>query len=126
MHRPENLRRSVTAINAALRGTKRLDLFECARVDHNYPIEEIIGNLKALVEEGLFDHIGISECSAATLRRAHAVHPITAVEIEVSPWSIEEETKKVLAVAKELDIAVCAYSYVFSRPRRTTTHAFSG
>ena len=52
------------------------------------------GVLSGLVKEGLFDHIGMSECSAATLRRAHAVHPITAVEIEVSMWSYEEETKK--------------------------------
>lgn len=92
--RPENLRRSVTAINAALRGTKRLDLFECARVDHNHSIEDTTRTLAALIKEGLFDHIGMSECSAETLRRANAVHPITAVEIEVSPWSYEEETKK--------------------------------
>ena len=102
----------MTAINAALRGKKRLDLFECARVDPSRPIEETIGHLKALITEGFFDHIGMSECSADTLRRAHTVHPIAAVEIEVSPWSIEEETKKVLATAQELGIAVVAYSWV--------------
>lgn len=84
----------MTAVNAALRGKKKVDLFECARVDHTRPIEDIIRDLSSLVEEGLFSHIGMSECSAETLRRANAVHPITAVEIEVSPWSIEEETKK--------------------------------
>ena len=57
-------------------------------------------------------YLGLSECAAETLRRAHAVHPIAAVEIEVSPWSIEPETKKVLAAAEELDVAVIAYSFV--------------
>lgn len=94
LHSTQNLRRSVTAVNAALRGTKRLDLFEPARVDVSRPIEDITRDLQALVKEGLFDHIGMSECSAETLRRANAVYPITAVEIEVSPWSYEEETKK--------------------------------
>ncbi|KAH9842658.1 aldo/keto reductase [Rhodofomes roseus] len=107
---PENLRRSVDSINAALRGTKKLDLFESARVDHNVPVEESIKALAGLIKEGKFDHIGLSECSAATLRRAHAVHPIAAVEIEVSPWSYEEETKKVIAASKELGISVVAYS----------------
>jgi pyridoxine 4-dehydrogenase len=91
---PESLRRSVTAINKALDGAKRLDLFECARVDPHVPIEETVKSLKGLIDEGLFDHIGLSECSAETLRRAHAVHPIAAVEIEVSLFSYEEETKK--------------------------------
>jgi len=107
---PEGLRRSVDAINAALRGTKKLDAFECARVDPKRPIEETIKDLAVLVKEGKFDHIGMSECSAATLRRANAVHPIAAVEIEVSPWSYEEETKKVISTAAELGIAVVAYS----------------
>lgn len=100
----------MTAINAALRGTKRLDLFECARVDHSYSIEHTISVLSELVKEGLVDHIGMSECSAETLRRGNAVHPITAVEIEVSPWSFEPETKKVLQTAEELGIAVVAYA----------------
>ncbi|KII90858.1 hypothetical protein PLICRDRAFT_137378 [Plicaturopsis crispa FD-325 SS-3] len=107
---PENLRRSVDAINAALRGTKRLDLFESARVDPKVPIEEAVKTLSALIKEGKFDHIGLSECKAETVKRAHAVHPITAVEIEVSPSSYEEETKKVLATAEELGVAVVAYS----------------
>ena len=60
-------------INAALRGTKKLDLFQSARVDKNVPIEDAIKTLTGLIKEGKFDHIGMSECSAATLRRAHAV-----------------------------------------------------
>ena len=100
----------MNTINAALRGTKKLDLFECARVDPNYSVEHTIGVLSGLVKEGLFDHIGMSECSAESLRKGNAVHPITAVEIEVSPWAIEPETKKVLQTAEELGIAVVAYS----------------
>ncbi|KAI0928581.1 hypothetical protein AcW1_005785 [Taiwanofungus camphoratus] len=107
---PKNLNRSIDNINAALRGTKRLDLFQSARVDHRVPIEDAIKSLTGLIKEGKFDHIGMSECSAATLRRAHAVHPISVVEIEVSPWSYEEETKNVIATAEELGIAVAAYS----------------
>lgn len=63
-------------------------------MDPHVPVEEVVRTLHGYVQDGLFDYIGLSECSAATLRRAHAVHPIAAVEIEVSPWSLEEETKK--------------------------------
>ena len=63
-------------------------------MDHNYNLEDTIRALAELRKEGLFDHIGMSECSAESLRRANAVHPISVVEIEVSPWSMEEETKK--------------------------------
>ncbi|EPQ58227.1 Aldo/keto reductase [Gloeophyllum trabeum ATCC 11539] len=106
----ENLRRSVDNINAALKGTKKLDLFEMARVDRKVPIEDAIKNMTILIKEGKFDHIGMSECRAETLRRANSVHPITAVEIEVSPWSYEEETKNVIATAEELNVSVAAYS----------------
>ncbi|KDQ18023.1 hypothetical protein BOTBODRAFT_546723 [Botryobasidium botryosum FD-172 SS1] len=105
-----NLRLSVDNINKHLGSAKRMDLFECARVDPDIPIEETIAVLAQLIKEGKFDHIGLSECSAATLRRAHKVHPIAAVEIEVSLWSYEEETKKVIAAAEELGVAVIAYS----------------
>jgi pyridoxine 4-dehydrogenase len=106
-----------------------LDLFESARIDQKIPIESIMETLKTLVSEGKFDHIGMSECSAATLRRAAKVATIAAVEIEISPLSYEEETKKgaryvlfrlfpdfddlpVIAAAKELGIAVVGYSPV--------------
>jgi len=106
----EGLRRSVGNILSKLRGKKHLDMFECARVDSTRPIEEAIGVFAKLIKEGKFDHIGMSECSAATLRRAHAVHPVTAAEIEISLFSYEEETKKVIATAKELGITVFGYS----------------
>ncbi|OBZ75834.1 Pyridoxal reductase [Grifola frondosa] len=106
----ENLRRSVDLINATLRGTKKMDLFEPARVDTNISIEDAMKNLVQLIKEHKFDHIGLSECSADTLGRANAVYPIAAVEIEVSLWSYEQETKRVLATAQELGIAVAAYA----------------
>ena len=71
-----------------------MDLFEMARVPPNVSIEDAIKTLVELKDEGHFQHIGMSECTAATLRRAHAVHPIATVEIEVSLWSYEEETKR--------------------------------
>lgn len=71
--RPENLERSVNLINEKLRGTKRLDLFECARVDAKVPVEDMVATLVKLKEQGKFDHIGMSECSAETLRRANKV-----------------------------------------------------
>ena len=116
-NRPETpsgkgLEESVERSIAALRGTKRIDLFQPARVARDVPIEETIRTLVALKEAGKFDHIGLSECSAATLRRAHAVssqhmqmcwssgstsmtqvHPIAVAEIEVSLVAYEEETK---------------------------------
>ncbi|KIO25255.1 hypothetical protein M407DRAFT_210759 [Tulasnella calospora MUT 4182] len=106
----QNLRRSVDAINQALGGKKRMDLFECARVDQKVPIEQVMQSLKGLVAEGKFDHIGVSEISAATLKRAASVAELAAVEIEVSPWSYEEETQKVLATAADLKIPIIAYS----------------
>jgi pyridoxine 4-dehydrogenase len=70
---PQNLRNSVDLINEKLRGTKRLDLYESARVDPNVPVEDATRTLVGLLKEGKFDHIGLSECRAETLRRAHAV-----------------------------------------------------
>ena len=69
----KNLRRSVDNINKHLRGTKKLDLFECARVDPKVPIEECTRTLQKLIGEGKFSYIGMSEPDSATLRRAHAV-----------------------------------------------------
>ncbi|KAI0753711.1 aldo/keto reductase [Fomes fomentarius] len=107
---PEQLRRSVEIINAKLGGIKKMDLFETARVPDNVPLEDLVKTLAQLKDEGHFQHIGLSEASAATLRRAHAVHPISVIEIEVSLWSYEEETKKVIETAKELGVTIAAYS----------------
>ncbi|KAH0830112.1 NADP-dependent oxidoreductase domain-containing protein [Lanmaoa asiatica] len=110
LSRPENLTRSVNWVNEKLRGTKRVDLFQCARVDPDVPVEVSIAALAMLKNEGKLDHIGMSECSAETLRRGHKVHPISVVEIEISPFSYEPETRKVIAAAKELGVSVAAYS----------------
>lgn len=107
---PENLKRSVDTILEKLRGKKSLDLFECARVDPNVPIEETIKTLSGFVSDGKFDYIGMSECAATTLRRGNKVHRIAAVEIEVSPWSYTKETKDVISTAEELGICVLGYS----------------
>lgn len=70
---PASIRASVDNALTALNGKKKIDLFQCARVDHSYSIEDTVATLKQLVEEGKFDHVGVSEVSAATLRRANAV-----------------------------------------------------
>ncbi|KAF8264001.1 NADP-dependent oxidoreductase domain-containing protein [Lactarius quietus] len=108
---PENLRRSVDYILEKLRGTKSLDLFECARYDAAYPLEDTLKVLQGFIQEGKFKYIGMSEVSAATVRRAHKAAPeVAAVEIEVSPWSYTQETKDVIATCAELGISVVAYS----------------
>jgi len=89
---------------------KKLDLFEPARIDRKTPIETIMNNLVTLLNEGKFSHIGLSECNANTLRKANAVHPVVAVEIEVSLWSYEDNQRAVISTARELDIVVLAYS----------------
>jgi len=106
----ENLRRSVVDSNKALGGSKKIDLFEPARIDSKHTIEEIVTSLKTLVDEGLFSYIGLSEVSADTLRRASKITKITVVEIEVSPWSYDSKTQEVIAAAKELGVNVVAYS----------------
>ncbi|KAH9993409.1 aldo/keto reductase [Russula vinacea] len=106
----ENLRRSVNAILKALRGTKKLDLFEPARLDWKYNIEHYAEVLNELVKEGKFDYIGLSAVGAETVRRAHKVMPIAAVEIEVSLQAYGKQTKDVIAICKKLDISVIAYS----------------
>ncbi|KAK7044552.1 Aldo/keto reductase [Favolaschia claudopus] len=108
----EGMRRSMDRIEAALGTHKKMDLFQPARVDPKMTIEDIMANLLVLQKEGHFTHIGLSECSAATLRKAHAIHPITAAEIEVSLTSYEPETKKVIEAARELGISVLGYSPV--------------
>ncbi|KAJ7266868.1 aldo/keto reductase [Mycena haematopus] len=106
----ENLRKSMLTIERALGPHKKMDLYEPARIDQTMPIEETMANLVVLLKEGHFSHIGLSECSAKTLRRAHTVYPVTAAEIEVSLWAYELETKKVIDTARELGISIIAYS----------------
>ncbi|ORX35307.1 NADP-dependent oxidoreductase domain-containing protein [Kockovaella imperatae] len=107
----EALRLSVEG-NAKALSPKRMDVFELGRIDKSVPIEEAMKTLVKLRDEGWFDYIGLSECSAATLERAVTVSPILTVEIEISPMAWEEETRKVLAVAEKpgVNAAILAYS----------------
>ena len=90
-------------------GIDTIDLYYQHRVDPNTPIEETVGAMKGLVEAGKVRFLGLSECSVATLRRAHAVHPITAVQIEYSLWSRDPEVE-MLEACRELGISFVAYS----------------
>ncbi|CAF3695497.1 unnamed protein product [Rotaria sp. Silwood1] len=82
------------------------------RIDQNVPIEETMGALKELVQAGKIKYIGLSECSSNTLRRAHAIHPISAVQIEYSPFSLEIEHEDIglLKTCRELGVAIVCYS----------------
>ncbi len=91
-------------------GTDHIDLFYQHRVDPNVEIEETVGAMAELVEQGKVLHIGLSEAAPETIRRAHAVHPITAVQTEYSLWSREPETNGVLAACRELGIGFVPYS----------------
>jgi len=106
----ENLRKSVANITKALGPHKKLDLYQPARIDPKIPVEQMMESLVVLLKEGHFAHIGLSECLATTLRRANAVYPVTAAEIEVSIWDYATEQKDVIATAAELGISVLAYS----------------
>lgn len=87
-----------------------IDLYYQHRVDPNVPIEETIGAMAELVKEGKVKYLGMSECSAETLRRAYKVHPIAAVQMEYSPWSLDIEHNGLLDAAKELGVSIVAYS----------------
>jgi aryl-alcohol dehydrogenase-like predicted oxidoreductase len=89
--------------------TDRIDLFYLHRIDRNTPVEESVGTLAKLVKAGKVRYIGLSECSPETLRRAHAAHPIAAVQCEYSVWCREPE-QTVLPVCRELGIGFVPYS----------------
>jgi aryl-alcohol dehydrogenase-like predicted oxidoreductase len=105
---PENVRRSIEGSLQRL-GTDYVDLYYQHRIDPETPIEETVGALAELVQEGKVRHIGLSEAAPDTIRRAHAVHPITAVQTEYSLWSRDVEVE-VLPTLRELGIGLVAYS----------------
>src|SRR5436305_6515044 len=74
------------------------------------PIEEVISTLAGFINEGKFDHIGLSEVSARTIRKAASVHPITTVEVEFSLWSTDIKKNGVLEACNDLGIKIIAYS----------------
>ncbi|GAA5834871.1 hypothetical protein JCM9279_007131 [Rhodotorula babjevae] len=103
------LRDQIKEVNSILKHRK-MDLFEMARVDKATGIEQTMKNLLILRDEGLFRDIGLSEVSAETIRKAAAVGPVAAVEVEYSPFALEIEENGVLATCKELGIPIIAYS----------------
>jgi len=86
-----------------------IDLYYQHRIDTKVPIEVTIGELKKLVEEGKIKYIGLSEASASTIRRAHAVHPLTAIQIEWSLWTRDVE-EEIIPTCRELGIGIVPYS----------------
>ncbi|QKS80608.1 aldo/keto reductase [Pseudomonas bijieensis] len=107
--RPEYVRQSVDGSLKRL-DTDYLDLYYQHRIDPEVPVEETIGAMAELVKAGKVRDIGISEASAETIQRAHAVHPLAAVQSEYSLWSRDPEQNGVLATCQRLGIAFVAYS----------------
>jgi aryl-alcohol dehydrogenase-like predicted oxidoreductase len=101
--------RSSIEVSLKQLGTDHVDLFYQHRVDPNVPIEETVGAMAELVQEGKIRHIGLSEASAETLRRAQAVHPITALQTEYSLWTRDVEAE-ILPTCRELGIGFVPYS----------------
>ncbi|MGA2022977.1 MAG: aldo/keto reductase [Candidatus Sulfotelmatobacter sp.] len=106
--KPDYIRRSCEGSLKRL-GIETIDLYYQHRVDPNTPIEETVGAMAQLVQEGKIRHIGLSEASPQTLRRAVKVHSITALQTEYSLWSREPEDE-ILATCRELGVGFVAYS----------------
>jgi aryl-alcohol dehydrogenase-like predicted oxidoreductase len=106
--RPDYVRRACDASLQRL-GVDHIDLYYQHRVDQTVPIEETVGAMAELVRQGKVRHLGLSEASPATIRRAHAVHPITALQTEYSLWSRDPE-EEILPTVRELGIGFVPYS----------------
>jgi aryl-alcohol dehydrogenase-like predicted oxidoreductase len=106
--RPEYVRSACEASLARL-GVDHIDLYYQHRVDKTVPIEDTVGAMAELVKEGKVRHLGLSEASPQTIRRAHAVHPITALQTEYSLWTRDPEDA-ILPTVRELGIGFVAYS----------------
>ncbi|CAO1939071.1 unnamed protein product [Urochloa humidicola] len=112
---PWEVRGDPAYVRAACEGSLRrlgvdcVDLYYQHLIDSRVPIEVTMGELKKLVEEGKIKYIGLSEASASTIRRAHAVHPISAVQLEWSIWSRDVE-EDIIPTCRQLGIGIVAYS----------------
>jgi aryl-alcohol dehydrogenase-like predicted oxidoreductase len=106
--RPAHIREVADAALRRLK-TERIDLFYQHRVDPDVPIEEVAGAVQQLIQEGKVKHFGLSEAGARTIRRAHAVHPVTAVQSEYSLWFREPEAE-ILPTLEELGIGFVPFS----------------
>ena len=107
--RPEHIREVVDAMLGRLQ-VDSIDLLYQHRVDPNVPIEDVAGTVKDLIQAGKVKHYGLSEASARTIRRAHAVHPLAAVQSEYSLWTRDVEHNGVLDVCGELNIGFVPWS----------------
>ena len=107
--RPQHIREVCDASLKRL-GVEVIDLFYQHRVDLNVPIEDVAGAVKALIAEGKVKHFGLSEPGAETVRRAHAVQPVTALQNEYSLWTRGPEANGILATCEELGIGLVCYS----------------
>ncbi|MFZ1527142.1 MAG: aldo/keto reductase [Ferruginibacter sp.] len=105
---PQNIRKAVEASLKRLQ-TDSIDLLYQHRVDPNIPIEEVAGTVKDLIQEGKAKYFGLSEAGAQTIRRAHAVHPVTALQSEYSMWTRQHE-KEIIPTIEELGIGLVAFS----------------
>ncbi|CAI0465750.1 unnamed protein product [Linum tenue] len=106
--RPEYVRKCCEASLARL-GVDCIDLYYQHRVDQSVPIEDTMEELKKLVNEGKIKYIGLSEPSPGTIRRAHAIHPISALQMQYSLWSRDIE-QEIIPLCRELGIGLVAYS----------------
>ena len=106
--RPENIRAGAEASLKRLR-VDVLDLFYQHRVDPNVPIEDVAGTVRDLIQAGKVKHFGLSEAGAQTIRRAHAVQPVTALQSEYSIWTRQHE-QEIIPTIEELGIGLVAYS----------------
>jgi aryl-alcohol dehydrogenase-like predicted oxidoreductase len=106
---PQNVRRSIEGSLRRLQ-VDYVDLYYQHRIDLEVPVEETVGAMAELVREGKVRHLGLSEPSAATIRRAHAVHPISAVQSEFSLWCHDLQENGVASTLSELGIALVPYS----------------
>jgi aryl-alcohol dehydrogenase-like predicted oxidoreductase len=107
--RPEHIRQVVDAMLKRL-NVATIDLLYQHRVDPNVPIEDVAGTVKELIQHGKVKHFGLSEASAQTVRRAHAVQPLAAVQSEYSLWTRDVEHNGVLAACEELGIGFVPFS----------------
>jgi aryl-alcohol dehydrogenase-like predicted oxidoreductase len=107
--RPEYVRSACDASLLRL-GVDHIDLYYQHRVDPDTPIEETVGAMAELIAAGKVRHLGLSEAAPETIRRAHSVHPITALQTEWSLWTRDPESDGVLATVRELGIGFVAYS----------------
>jgi aryl-alcohol dehydrogenase-like predicted oxidoreductase len=107
--RPDHIRQVTDTALVRLK-VSAIDLLYQHRVDPNVPIEDVAGTVRTLIEQGKVKHFGLSEAAAATIRRAHAIQPVTAVQSEYSLWTRDPEHDGVLAACEELGIGFVPFS----------------